>query len=185
MLSDRSILIPDGQVKSRITPDQMPLNAPLQNDAAKRRKILQLAASQCQVRELTGHNDGPMVESYLHYTGNKKGDPWCASFVSWVYGQAGLPAPKTAWSPSLFTGNHQVTAPLTADIFGIYFPGIKRIGHCGLVRKCTGSWIYTIEGNTNLAGSREGDGVYKKIRHIRSIRLFANWIRKPKKGGPS
>lgn len=35
-------------------------------------------------------------------------------------------------------------------------------GHTGIVERVEGSKIYTIEGNTNAAGSREGDGVYRK-----------------------
>jgi hypothetical protein len=31
-------------------------------------------------------------------------------------------------------------------------------------------WVATVEGNTNDAGSREGDGCYRKRRHISKIR---------------
>ncbi|RZK54478.1 MAG: hypothetical protein EOO91_15845 [Pedobacter sp.] len=68
----------------------------------QRNKLITIAQSQLGVREATGNNDGIQVEKYLNYTGNKKGEPWCASFVSWVYGQAGFAQPKTAWSPNLF-----------------------------------------------------------------------------------
>jgi hypothetical protein len=30
--------------------------------------------------------------------------------------------------------------------------------------------VPTVEGNTNGAGSREGDGVYRKVRHVSKIR---------------
>jgi uncharacterized protein YijF (DUF1287 family) len=30
--------------------------------------------------------------------------------------------------------------------------------------------VYVVEGNTNNAGSREGDGVYRKHRHLSKIR---------------
>jgi hypothetical protein len=33
-----------------------------------------------------------------------------------------------------------------------------------------------VEGNTNEAGSNEGDGVYKKRRLINSIYQVANWV---------
>lgn len=138
--------------------------------------ILRIAQSQLGVREFTGKNDGVAVEQYLKYTGNKKGEPWCASFVSWVYGKAGLVKPRTAWSAALFPLARQTLNPKPADVFGIYFSSLKRIGHCGLVERQNGNWIYTIEGNTNVAGSREGDGVYRKLRHRRSIKYYANWI---------
>lgn len=32
----------------------------------------------------------------------KKGQPWCAAFVSWVFAKAGYTAPRTGWSPALF-----------------------------------------------------------------------------------
>lgn len=40
--------------------------------------------------------------------------------------------------------------------------GQARQGHTGIVERVDGSTVYTIEGNTNKAGSREGDGVYRK-----------------------
>lgn len=146
-----------------------------------RELILRIAQSQLGVREATGKNDGVDVEKYLKYTGNKKGAAWCASFVSWVYGKAGFVQPKTAWSPSLFPLARQTFKPSAADIFGMYFLNLKRIAHCGLVEKQRGNWISTIEGNTNLAGSREGDGVYRKLRHRRTIKTFANWIDQTRK----
>ncbi|MNK46510.1 hypothetical protein D3C87_652950 [compost metagenome] len=128
------------------------------------------------MREATGKNDGAAVEQYLAYTGNKKGEPWCASFVSWVFGQAGFKQPKTAWSPSLFPKSRLLSKAMPASVFGIYFPDKGRIAHAGLVERQQGSWIYTIEGNTNMAGSREGDGVYRKLRHVRTIKCYADWI---------
>ncbi|RYF19398.1 MAG: CHAP domain-containing protein [Flavobacteriales bacterium] len=146
-----------------------------------RQQIIAISKSQIGVREISGKNDGIEVEKYLAYTGNKKGDPWCASFVSWVFGQAGYKQPKTAWSPELFSANKTAALPKPSMIFGIYFPKLKRIAHCGLVNKVNGNWVYTIEGNTNVNGNREGDGVYQRIRHQRDIHAYADWI--IKKGG--
>jgi hypothetical protein len=101
-----------------------------------------------------------------------------------VHGQAGFPKPKTAWSPALFPENRKVKLPANGDVFGIYFSNLKRIAHVGIVEKRFGSWLYTIEGNTNITGSREGDGVYRKMRKIKTIKAFANWrtIRKEPHG---
>ena len=145
-------------------------------------ELLKIAKSQIGVREATGNNDGKQVEAYLAYTGNKKGEPWCASFVSWVFGQAGFNQPRSAWSPALFPQLRQVKTAKPAVVFGIYFPTKGRIAHVGLVEKQQGDWLYTIEGNTNLAGSREGDGVYRRLRHSRTIKVYANWLT-DKKGG--
>ena len=142
-----------------------------------REVILSIARSQIGVREATGKNDGKMVEAYLHYTGNKKGAPWCASFVSWVFAKAGFDAPRTAGCSVLFPLSLQTTKPKPAVVFGIYFASLKRIGHCGFVEEQKNNWLSTIEGNTNVAGSREGDGVYRKIRHKKTIAGYADWQR--------
>ena len=42
----------------------------------------------------------------------------------------------------------------------------------GFLEKIKGDWIGTIKGNTNVSGGREGDGVYRRMRHIRSIPSF-------------
>ncbi|WP_231625464.1 peptidoglycan-binding protein [Pedobacter sp. R20-19] len=140
-------------------------------------RIITIAQSQIGVREATGHNDGRQIEAYLHYTGLKKGNPWCAAFVSWVFGQAGFCQPVTAWSPNLFPIKRRTTNIGPATIFGVYFPSLKRIAHCGLVAQKNGHWLITIEGNTNMDGSREGNGVHRKRRLVQSIKLFADWIK--------
>lgn len=139
-------------------------------------QLLKIAQSQIGIREARGNNDGQAVEKYLAYTGNQKGDPWCASFVSWVFGQAHLKQPRTAWSPALFPKARLIAVAKPAAVFGIYFPDKARIAHAGIVEEQKGNWLYTIEGNTNLAGSREGDGVYRKLRHVRTIRFYADWL---------
>ncbi len=141
-------------------------------------QLLTIAQSQVGVREATGHNDGQAVERYLRYTGNKKGEPWCAAFVSWVFARAGYPQPKTAWSPALLPKQRLLNKATPAAVFGIYFKDKGRIAHAGLVEKQKDHWIYTIEGNTNIAGSREGDGVYRKLRHAKTIAAYANWLAK-------
>ena len=144
--------------------------------------LLKIASSQIGIREATGNNDGPQVEKYLAYTGNKKGEPWCASFVSWVFGQAGLAQPRTGWSPALFPKERVLKKAKTAAVFGVYFPDKQRIAHVGLIERQRGNWHYTIEGNTNLKGSREGDGVYRKLRHSRTIVKYADWLPQQEKG---
>ena len=165
----------------KITNDQK-LNNPISNQQTIQKnkqldpnQLLHIASSQIGIREATGKNDGPQVEKYLSYTGNKKGEPWCASFVSWVFGQAGFEQPRTAWSPSLFPKAKLVPLGTPATVFGIYFPDKRRIAHAGIVEKQKHNWLYTIEGNTNIEGSREGDGVYRKMRHIKTIKYYADW----------
>ncbi|MFN0255007.1 CHAP domain-containing protein [Pedobacter ureilyticus] len=132
-------------------------------------QLLNIARSQIGVREATGNNDGYQVEQYLAYTGNKKGEAWCASFVSWVFGKAGYAAPRTAWSPSLFPQVRLVKLAEPGNVFGIYFNDKKRIAHAGIVEKVKDTWITTIEGNTDTDGRRDGDGVYRKLRHAKPL----------------
>lgn len=148
-----------------------------QANTQKTNHLLSIAISQLHVREASGKNDGREVETYLSYTGNKKGEAWCASFVSWVFGQAGYAQPRTAWSPSLFPKVRLAETAQPAHVFGIYFADKGRIAHAGLVERVQGSWLYTLEGNTNVAGSREGDGVYRKLRHARTIKAYADWTK--------
>jgi hypothetical protein len=149
--------------------------------SAEREKLLRIAKNELGTREASGQNDGPKVAAYLHYVSFRQGNPWCAAFVSWVFGQAGYPAPRTAWSPALFPESKRRKKIAPAMVFGIYFNNLKRIAHCGLVEGQDGDWLLTIEGNTNMAGSREGDGVYRKRRPLKTIKYFAEWI--PEKGG--
>ena len=66
------------------------------------RSVLQeIYTAEIGVREKTGKNDGPRVEEYLAVTNLGKGYAWCASFVSWVFAEAGFEEPRTAWSPAL------------------------------------------------------------------------------------
>ncbi|OZA54870.1 MAG: hypothetical protein B7X75_08085 [Sphingobacteriales bacterium 39-40-5] len=182
--------------------------------------------SQIGVRE-QGINTGPQVEEYLNYVNLKRGQPWCAAFICWVYGQANVDNPRTGWSPDLFKGNkviwdraesvklkvesrekyqvehswyqdeiflepmsvhpttnnQQLTTksqqPTTADIFGLFFPEKNRIAHAGFVDQWDGTWLITVEGNTNVSGGREGDGVYRKRRLVKSVYQVARYIGVP------
>lgn len=203
-----------------------------------RNKIKEIYSAEIGVREATGKNDGQRVEEYLAATQLGKGYAWCASFVSWVFAEAGFPQPRTPWSPALFPKERVIwergkvardqtstvilsetqwsrkISPLTAqttrlaklslpafsqkisplrftsvemtngdiipkpaDVFGIYFANLKRIAHVGFVDEWGDKYLITVEGNTNEAGSNEGDGVYKKRRLISSIYQVSDWVK--------
>jgi hypothetical protein len=147
------------------------------------------------VRELTGRNDGARVEEYLAVTGFKKGNAWCAAFISWTFERAAsdlniqIKHPKNAWAPSWFPpaktiynksarpGDRKLV-PHKADVFGIYYAKDKRIGHVGFIDQWPPNQDYaiTVEGNTNNAGSREGDGVYRKRRLKQNIYKVSRWV---------
>ena len=145
-------------------------------------QVKQIYDAQIGVRE-TGNNAGSAVEQYLNYVNLKKGEPWCAAFVCWVFGQAGVANPRTGWSPALFPTNKiiwdrgkETKHPNTADIFAIYFAEKGRIAHTGFVDRWNGNWLTTVEGNTNENNSRDGDGVYRKRRMVSSIYKVARYI---------
>ena len=177
--------------------------------------VQRIYTAELGVREKTGRNDGLRVETYLRHVNLKKGDPWCAAFVCWVFDQAGVRNPRTGWSPGLFpvgkmiwsrkvavekvavAGREEVAGgegvagrkvavavnrkgiplPQKGDVFGIWFPDKQRIAHVGFVDSWSDSWLITVEGNTNEAGSREGDGVLRKRRIVRSVWAVADWVR--------
>ena len=136
--------------------------------------------SQLGVREKTGRNDGERVEAYLKTTGLGKGYPWCGAFVNWVFIQAGVrpraasPAQARSWFPKeRLVERH---AARQGDLFSLYYNSLGRIGHVGFIDQVGESSYITVEGNTNEAGSREGQGVYRKRRMKRSVYSVARWI---------
>lgn len=141
-----------------------------------REKLVLRAEQEIGVREKTGRNDGVRVEAYLRSVGLKTGDPWCAAFISFLFAQEGLDKPRTGWSPDMFPKSRLARSALPCNLLAIYFPDLKRIGHVGLITGKEGDYVCSIEGNTNVSGSREGDGVYRKRRHIKTIYRFSDWI---------
>lgn len=149
-----------------------------------RLKVKSIYERQIGVRELTGRNDGKSVEVYLKYVKLQKGNPWCAAFVCWTFGKAEIKNPQSGWSPDLFPVKAVIysrnardnLSPEQGDVFGIYFPDKKRIAHVGFVHTWGSAEVITVEGNTNQAGSREGDGVYRKRRLTGQIYKVSRFI---------
>lgn len=136
------------------------------------------------VREATGKNDGKDVLKYQKNAGLGTGYSWCACFVKWCFDQAAIKTTITAWSPTCHNKKNIVMMNSTykqslrrGDVFTLYYPKLGRIGHTGFVRKKFGTnSVETVEGNTNSAGSREGDGVYVKVRPKSSIYSITRWF---------
>ncbi len=138
--------------------------------------------SQVGIRELTGKNDGKQIEAYQKVTKAPKHSPYCASFVAWCFVQCEVKTVQSAWSPSWFPQNKVIykqgkgIIPQSGDVFGLYYPSKKRVAHVGFIHKWGDVYIITVEANTNDAGSREGDGVYKKRRLKRQIYIVSRWL---------
>jgi hypothetical protein len=142
-----------------------------------RKRVIDTALAEVGVKELTGKNDGHAVEKYLKVCGLPKGYAWCAAFISWNYQVNCVTTFKSAWAPSWFPKNKALkpgAIPQPGDVGGIWIS--DRIGHVFFIYKWDAKITQTIEGNTNEAGSREGDGVYIKRRLTRQIYKTANWI---------
>lgn len=150
-----------------------------------REKVVETYRAEIGVREATGRNDGERVEMYLSSCNRKRGDAWCAAFVNWALVVNGADNANSGWSPSWhpkkriivqLSGNINRQTPQPGDVFGIWFSKLNRIAHTGFIDEWGEQWIITVEGNTNEAGSREGDGVYRKRRLKRQIHTVSNWI---------
>lgn len=120
---------------------------------------------------------------YLASAGLSKGNPWCAAFVTWTFKTAGVKAVVSGYSPAWFpTGktiytNGKGQTPARADVFGLWFASKGRIAHVGFIDSWgQGSYVITVEGNTNEGGSREGDGVYRKRRLKKQIYKVSRWL---------
>lgn len=142
----------------------------------KRMSLVRRAQQEIGVRERTGRNDGARVEAYLASVGLHAGDPYCAAFICYLFRLEGYKDPHSGWCPDLFPASRLARSALPGNVIGIYFVNKKRIAHVGLVERMEDSWCVSIEANTNVAGSREGDGVYRKRRHIRTIYKMSDWI---------
>lgn len=139
-------------------------------------------------RELTGNNDGEIVAFILKNCGFDMPQPWCGCFLNQGMLDIGQVPPKgPGWSPSWMAPS-RIVWKRDRDknsvyfeqgwVFGIYFRSLGRVGHVGAVVEDFGDgYFLTIEGNTNSAGSREGNGVFMRIRNKAEIYACANWIR--------
>jgi peptidoglycan hydrolase-like protein with peptidoglycan-binding domain len=148
--------------------------------------VLDVARSQIGVREEGGANRGPQVEKYLAAVGRPPGDPWCLAFTFYCVNEGAKraactnPLPITASGYYLWTHvpdsmKIPASAPLEEDLRRVK-PGMIFIidhgnqkTHVGLVVSATVEGLASIEGNTNIAGSREGDGVYARTRRFAEI----------------
>ena len=129
--------------------------------------MVKVAGDEVGVREVGGRNRGPRVEEYQLENGGIIGESWCADFVCYVLRRSnGLQFRHSRRALGLWEQNPGARRgePRPGFVFVIDHGG--GLGHCGFVTQVGGGDFDTIEGNTNEAGSREGDGVYRKTRRI-------------------
>ena len=126
-----------------------------------------------------GNNDGPEVRAWLARVFRKPGAPWCAAFAWCCLDDAcrelGLsnPIPATA-GVHLLAQRARIAGGWTAEpgpgFVGLHDAGKSkagaRLGHCGIILEVGEHHCLGIEGNTDEAGSREGQGVHEKPRAL-------------------
>lgn len=149
--------------------------------------LIKVFKSQIGVKEATGNNDGPAVEMYLKTVGLGKGYPWCAAFIKWSLLEVKAPGAQTINGMALstdrpdryvyFKGKYFGKTLLPGDVGTLYYSSLKRIGHVFFYNGSAGAGsIYTVEGNTNSQNSRDGDGVYLRIRSLSSVHSINRWV---------
>lgn len=151
------------------------------------KEALDLALSQKGVSD-HGRNTGREVDRYLASTGTRPPAAWCAAFVYWAISETArkrglqtVPFIKSAYCPTIHNWADErgllMTKPQAGDVFLIYgdYPSGRFAFHTGFVTGATGGRFSTIEGNTNMANSAEGDGVYERSRPINAAHKFIRW----------
>lgn len=143
-------------------------------------RALEIALSFEGIREVS-RNRGPLIDQWLRDAGldpEKGSYAWCAAFVHACFKKAaeemGLVNlfPRTAgvlkaWDKAPLWA--RTSKPEPGCVFIIDHGAGK--GHTGFVHAV--DWarerLDCIEGNTNISGSREGDGVYRRSRKMGEI----------------
>lgn len=148
----------------------------------KQECIIANATKEIGVKEVGGNNKGQRVSEYLLNAGITTPAPWCSAFVRFLLDKCNIPNKVTAWSPSATANNriydrrypaNNTITPSGGDVFTLYYPNLKRVGHTGIITSWSSTWVETIEGNTSEADTRETssgrDGVFRKKRLKTSI----------------
>jgi hypothetical protein len=148
---------------------------------------VEIARTQKDVREIGGNNLGPQVEAYQRSTGNKPGSAYCMSLMYFCYDEAAkllsVPNPlvKTGGVLDHWNRAHsgvKVTVDMVLDDISLIQPGALFIidhgddrGHTGMVIVASSDGLETFEGNTNVRGSRDGQGNYYRKRSFSEINV--------------
>jgi hypothetical protein len=124
------------------------------------------------IKEVGGNNKGKDINRILSPLGLKE-VAWCQAlqyYCFWVTGEP-IPIAKTAGSQACFNDakkrGKQIPYQVKIDALLIYRTINSWTGHSTrVVALGRMGWITTIEGNTGSGNQRDGDGCYKKKRHI-------------------
>jgi hypothetical protein len=129
-------------------------------------------------------NWSPRIAEYLKSVGITFPAPWCAAFTFFCTHRAltahGLPVPvvRSGYCPTIrqWAEDAEVlhSVPQEGDYF-LYHSG-GRARHIGFVTSVDNNRFGTVEGNTNLGGSPEGVGVFRRTRPRADRYRFVRWV---------
>lgn len=145
-------------------------------------ELVKYAESYLFVREIE-NNRSPEIDSMNIAVGVPLGSSWCASFVSWVFTNNYIPNPQSGWSPNFALKPDRIwdknikNKIKPGDVVTFYYSNLGRVGHVEIIYKADDKYIYTISGNTNGVGSREGDGCYRKKRELSKVYAITRYIK--------
>lgn len=99
---------------------------------------------------------------------------WCQGFCGYVLKNSDVDYPKTCYTPTAegwYKKQGRLSkTPHVGDQFFVYYPHLDggRVGHTGFVIGISADrrTVYTIEGNSNKAGSRDSKWVTKRARPV-------------------
>lgn len=156
--------------------------------------LVRIAELEIGVEEADGSNCGPRVNQYKSATNLPPGEswPWCAAFVDWCVWEAmnhgecagqrytfTRPTTAGAWDLKRWSLAQDVSTQTKSPVQYDIHPGdivIFRFSHVGIAtsKPDVHGFVQTIEGNSDLTGSREGGAVG---RHVRRLEQIATRIR--------
>lgn len=131
-------------------------------------RLLEIAGNEVGYHE--GRNND---NKYAAIAGHQNHAPWCDTFIVATAKLAGVGGiPNFAYCPSSEAAYKAAgrlhTTPQVGDQFFVYIPSDGTVGHTGWVTGVAagGRSVYTIEGNSNTAGSPEGIEVVRRVRPV-------------------
>jgi hypothetical protein len=148
-------------------------------------QIVEIAKQYIGKKEKSGNTGflDPVMEKDMKAVGWQAGWAWCAGFIEMICWKAYptrieelkghfVPSAVNTFRNLRKAGYKDSMVPEVGAF--VFWQRVKDgmgqwQGHCGIVSEVTGPTTFkSIEGNTNGAGSREGDGVYEKQRTVKA-----------------
>ena len=146
-------------------------------------KLIRIAAGEVGIKEMPPDSNNVKYNTWFYNKAVSGAPyPWCGTFVSWVYDQAGMNLGNIGYTKG-FAGcgtavsnipkwGTKVDKPEAGDVVFFDWNGDKKYDHTGIFRKDLGNGLFEcIEGNTSIGNDSNGGSVM--VRHRRySVAIF-------------